>query len=209
MRCRTCALELATDLSGGQRPHPQLCASCIAGSPSTDAAFAGVTYGFPWAGLIASFKFGERPGWAAFFARLLLNSPGVRENMASLGPDDWLLPLPLSARRLEARGFNQSWEIARWLAEESATLAHADARLLLRIRDTRPQTELQRDARIANVRGAFAVDPLRAHLLKNRRVVLVDDVMTSGASLFAAAEALRDAGAAHVTALVVARTGMS
>ena len=60
--------------------------------------------------------------------------------------------------------------------------------------------------RDANVRGAFAVEPLRAHELRGRRVVLVDDVMTTGASLHAAAQALRQAGVAHVTALVFART---
>ena len=88
----------------------------------------------------------------------------------------------------------------------SASPARADALLLLRTRNTRPQTELKRGARLANVKGAFQVDPLRAAELRGRRVVLVDDVMTSGASLYTAAQVLRDAGAAHVTAVVLART---
>jgi predicted amidophosphoribosyltransferase len=74
------------------------------------------------------------------------------------------------------------------------------------VRNTAAQSALDRKARIANVKGAFAVDPLRANEVRDRNVVLVDDVMTSGASLHAAARALREAGAARITALVLART---
>ena len=74
------------------------------------------------------------------------------------------------------------------------------------MKHTRPQSQLGREARLTNVKGAFQVDPLRAPSLAGRRVVLVDDVMTSGASLFAAAQVLRAAGAAHITAVVLART---
>ena len=82
-----------------------------------------------------------------------------------------------------------------------------DAAMLLRTRHTAAQSALTRAERLQNVQGAFAVEPLRAHELRGRRVVLVDDVMTTGASLRAAASALRLAGAAHITALVFARTG--
>ena len=126
--------------------------------------------------------------------------------LGELDAQDWLLPLPLSAERLQTRGFNQAWELASALARQSSTRARADTRLLLRLKHTRAQSQLGREARLANVRGAFQVDPLRSGELAGRRVVLVDDVMTSGASLFAAAQALRDAGAAHITALVLART---
>jgi predicted amidophosphoribosyltransferase len=78
---------------------------------------------------------------------------------------------------------------------------------LLRVRHTPTQTALDREQRAANVTGAFAVQPLRAAELRARRMVLVDDVMTSGASLFSAAQALRHAGAASVVAVVLARTG--
>ena len=123
-----------------------------------------------------------------------------------LDAQDWVVPLPLSAERLQTRGFNQAWELARALARHTQTRATPDARLLLRIRHTRPQSQLRREARLANVKGAFQVDPLRAAALAGRRVVLVDDVMTSGASLFTAAQALRAAGAVHITAVVLART---
>ena len=104
-------------------------------------------------------------------------------------------------QRLAERGFNQALLLAQHLAP-----LRTDARLLLRTRHTPAQSELKRAERLRNVQGVFAVEPLRADELRDRRVVLVDDVMTSGASLHAASLALRQAGAAHITALVFART---
>lgn len=136
---------------------------------------------------------------------MLQNSP-ISRCLADLGSADWVLPLPLSPQRLQTRGFNQSWLLAQQLAHHSHTAARADASLLLRIRDTRPQSQLLREERLTNVKGAFMVDPLRANRLAGRHVVLIDDVMTSGASLYTAAQTLQQAGAAQVTALVLART---
>lgn len=205
-RCGVCALALPTDLSPGLKTGPAICARCARQRPPLDGALAAVSYSFPWSTLIAHYKFGEQPAWAGFFAALLLDAPGVRPAFADLEARDWVIPLPLSAARLQARGFNQAWELACALARQSRTRARADPGLLLRVRDTRPQTQLKREARQANVRGAFQLDPLRVAALEGRRVLLVDDVMTSGASMFAAAQALRDGGAAHVTAVVLART---
>ena len=109
--------------------------------------------------------------------------------------------MPLAPARLRERGFNQSLELARRLAPDKT-----DPGLLLRVRDTPAQHGLARAQRLLNLQGAFAVEPLRAASLRGRRVVLVDDIMTSGASLFAAAQVLRAAGAAHLTGLVLART---
>jgi predicted amidophosphoribosyltransferase len=78
--------------------------------------------------------------------------------------------------------------------------------LLLRIQDTPAQSSLPRRERLANVEHAFAIEPLQRHRLNGKRIVLVDDVMTSGASINAAALTLKQAGAQHVTALVFART---
>lgn len=197
-RCSTCALGLATGLSQ--------CAACVRQPPPLHACFAAVNYAYPWSALIASYKFGQDPAWAAVFAGLLLQTRGVAESLTALQPGDWLLPLPLSAERLQSRGFNQSWELVKALADQSATSARADARLLLRIKNTPPQSRLKREARLQNVRGAFVVDPLRTAEVQGRRVLLVDDVMTSGASLFVAAQALLEAGATGVTGVVFART---
>jgi len=189
-RCTGCALPVAAGIGR--------CGACLRSAPPLDACFAAVPYGYPWSGCIASYKFHGNPGWAETLASLLRSTPWVEP---ALEQADWVLPMPLSRQRLRERGFNQALELARRLAP-----AQTDAGLLLRIRDTLPQSALPRSERLRNVSQAFAVAPLRASELRGRRVVLVDDVMTSGASLFAAATALRAAGAGHVTGLVVART---
>lgn len=205
-RCNRCAISLPPDTSEGLRSGPDLCANCAVHPPPLRTTLAAVPYAYPWSDLIGRYKFADQPAWAAFFASLLLRAPDVATTLGELDRDDWIVPMPLSAARLEARGFNQAWALATALARASGTLAKCDAGLLLRVRNTAPQSQLQRQARLANMRGAFQVDPLRAASLAGRRVVLVDDVMTSGASVFAAAGALAEAGAAEITALVLART---
>ena len=205
-RCASCAIDLPADLSLGLRPAICICAACAREKPPVDATLAAVPYDYPWSTLIGGFKFGDEPGWAAFFAGLLAKTPGVSEKLVLLDSCDWIVPMPLSVERLQSRGFNQAWELASALVRQIPTRATPDAKLLLRVKHMPPQSQLRREARLANVRGAFQVDPLRAAELAGRRVVLVDDVMTSGASVFAAARALRDAGAAEVTAVVLART---
>ena len=209
LRCMACALDLPPDLPCNTAPVAlslRLCMDCTRRPPPVDNTLVAFTYAYPWSELIAHYKFGNRSGWAPFFAELMLGTAGVRPVLEALHADDLIIPMPLSVQRLQSRGFNQAWELTRALARQSATPAQPDARLLLRVKHTQPQTTLQREARLANVKGAFQADPLRAHLLAGRRVVLVDDVMTSGASLFTAAEALRAAGAVHITAMALART---
>lgn len=108
-----------------------------------------------------------------------------------------LIPVPLGPRRRRRRGYNQSERLARALGRLSG-LPVADR--LVRIRDTRSQSSLAPEARQANVRGVF-----RAAGVRGRRVVLVDDVFTTGATLVAAAEAARIAGAERVEAVTFAR----
>jgi ComF family protein len=157
-----------------------------------------VAYAWPWSHCIAEFKFGGRPGWAAALATVMRSTPWVEP---ALDQADRVLPMPLARERLAERGFNQALLLAQRLAP-----GQTDASLLLRTRHTPAQSALKRAERLRNVQGAFAVAPLRARELRGQRVVLVDDVMTSGASLHAAALTVRQAGAAHVTALVFART---
>lgn len=205
-RCRACALALPYEASDGAPGLPDLCMDCTRQPPPLDRTLVAISYAYPWSALIARFKFGDRPGWAAFFAELLLQAPGAQQALDTLRANDLILPMPLSRERLQTRGFNQAWELASALAVRSGSAATTDARLLLRVKHTRPQTELQREARLANVKGAFQIDPLRLSLLAGRRVILVDDVITSGASLFTAATVLRAAGAIHVTGMAIART---
>ena len=189
-RCATCACVV----HGGVAQ----CGQCLLHPPPLDACLAAVDYGYPWSQLLAQFKFQDDPGWATALAALMRQTPGAQELLEQA---DWVLPVPLAPGRLRHRGYNQALLLARHFAPRKT-----DATLLLRTRHTPAQSELTRAERLRNVRGAFAVEPLRAHELRDRRVVLVDDVMTSGASLHAASLALRQAGAAHITALVFART---
>lgn len=189
-RCLRCALALPMAL-------PQ-CGACITHPPPLDACLSAVSYAHPWANLIARFKFQSQPGLARALAALLHHTPGVA---GALDAADVVLPLALSRQRLRERGFNQAALLARQLAPRKT-----DATLLLRVKDTPPQRTLKRAQRLHAMADAFVVAPLRAHALQGARVVLVDDVMTSGASLNAAARTVRAAGAAHITALVIART---
>jgi ComF family protein len=166
--------------------------------PPLDLCLTATAYAWPWVDLIARFKFQQQPGWAGPLATLMLSAPGVED---ALDAADAVLPIPLSAQRLAERGYNQAWLLARQLCPHKA-----DPQWLLRTRDTPSQRTLPRAERLGNLVGAFAAEPLRALQLQGKRVVLVDDVMTSGASLHTAARALRQAGVAHITAVVLART---
>lgn len=192
-RCRSCALPV----TGGAAQ----CGECLRHPPPLDACICAVAYAYPWSDCIARYKFQQQPGWANALAELLRHAPWVEP---ALERCDLVVPMPLSRQRLRERGFNQALEIARRLAP-----IKTDARLLLRIRDTAPQLALSAAERARNVQGAFALEPLRAAGLRGLDIVLVDDVMTSGASLFAAARTLREAGVQRVTAVVLARTAKS
>jgi ComF family protein len=191
-RCTRCALAVADAAAP--------CTACSStqkdGSP-LDAALAAVSYGYPWSGLVQDFKFRAQPAWARSMGLLMRSAPWAEP---ALDAADWVLPMPLSTPRLQSRGFNQAWLLAQALAP-----AKARAQWLLRIRDTPAQSSLARKERLSNVAYAFAIDPLRQRDLEGKNVVLVDDVMTSGASLRAAALPLRQAGVRRVTALVFAR----
>jgi ComF family protein len=189
-RCATCALQVPDGVSR--------CGECTRAPPPLDACLAACTYAWPWPECIAEFKFRGDAGRAAPLATLLRNAPWVEP---ALEKADIVLPMPLAPSRLRERGFNQAHELARRLEPRKT-----DATLLLRTRETTAQSGLARAERLRNLRGAFGLEPLRAATVRDRRVVLVDDVMTSGASLFAAAQVLRTAGASHVTAIVLART---
>ncbi|HET8744525.1 MAG TPA: ComF family protein [Ramlibacter sp.] len=189
-RCRCCALPLPEGVP--------VCGACLREPPPLAACFAAVDYAYPWSGLVGRFKFRGEPGWAATLSRRMAAVPGVADELARA---DLALPMPLARGRLAERGFNQALLLARQLAA-----AKTDATLLLRLRETGSQTALDRAARQRNVAGAFGVEPLRAHQVRDKHVVLVDDVMTSGASLHGAAQALRQAGARRVSAVVLART---
>ena len=189
-RCDGCALPVPAGVTR--------CGACLREPPPFDRCRVAVAYAWPWAGCIARFKFQQDPGLAGALAELLAAAPDVNDELAQAA---LVLPMPLSAERLAERGYNP----AQLLAERLAP-GRVRADVLLRVRHGTPQRGLARAERLRNVRGAFALDPACAAALRDRRVVLVDDVMTTGASLAEAARALRSAGTAHITALAFART---
>jgi ComF family protein len=191
-RCARCGLRVAVPVAA--------CGACLKEPPPFDACIVAFDYAFPWDRLIADFKFNAQAELAAPLAIRLLHAIGQRgDALPAL-----VLPVPLAPRRLSERGYNQAWELARRAAR--ALSCRADARLLERPAEGAHQAELTLAQRRVNLRGAFMVDPARRALLQHRHVALVDDVMTSGATLREAALALRRAGAARVDAWVLART---
>jgi ComF family protein len=156
--------------------------------------------------LIARYKFASEPGLARLFAELLLRDERVRSMQSQV---DVVIPLPLAPERLEARGFNQAFHLAKHLCDKRLIDSHS----LIRSRDTQPQRTLSRQARQHNVANAFALQTTRgkgysdsATHFAGQHILLIDDVMTTGATLAAAAQPLRKAGAASVSALVIAQT---
>jgi ComF family protein len=177
-----------------------LCGACLADPPPFDACSVGCDYAFPWDRLIADFKFNARVELAAPLAQRLVDA--IRRDGGPL--PQWVLPVPLAPQRLAERGYNQAWQLARRVARSLG--CQADARLLERPLAGAHQAELGLTQRLTNLRGAFVPNPARRVSLHGRHVAVVDDVMTSGATLREAAAALRRAGAARVEAWVLART---
>jgi ComF family protein len=180
------------------RPEPggRRCAFCRQGAPELLAVRAGCAFGGPVRTAIHRLKYEQERHLAGPLAALLLERLAA-DPLAV----DALVPVPLDAARGRHRGYNQAALLAQPVA--SALDVPLAAGWLRRARTTRPQVGLNAQQRRANVRGAFAcADP---GAVAGRRVLLVDDVMTTGATLEACAEALAQAGAASVYGLVVAR----
>ena len=202
--CEACLTEFAAPVlrcvQCAQRvPQGVLrCGQCLAHPPAIDACIAAVDYAYPWEALITRFKFQSAPGLADALAALMRKTAAAAQLLATA---DAVLPVPLSAERLRQRGYNQALLLARALARPKVR-----ERWLLRTHDTLAQSRLNRTERLRNLHGAFAVSAQVPRDLGGRHLLLVDDVMTTGATLHAAASVLREAGAAHVSALVLART---
>ena len=191
-RCPQCALPATGGLT-----H---CPDCARHRPSFDRASAVWAYAFPVDTLIRDFKYGHHLYLGRFFAKHLAETLTADWAATGQAKPDLIVPMPLHPNRLRTRGFNQAAEIARHLARRLEVPCADDA--LLRLHDTPPQAGLHRDARWHNLIGAFGCPrPLAAS-----RILLVDDVLTTGASLSACADTLRQAGATQVDVAVVART---
>ncbi len=190
--CRCCGLPFAVALAGDN-----LCAPCLAKPPAFDSARAILAYDEKSRGAILALKHADRLDLVPGFSRWL-----SRSGSSLLRDSDLVMPVPLHPWRLWRRRYNQSAELARRLARDWA-LAY-DPGALTRTRSTASQGAMASAlARRRNVLGAFKVpDPAR---VAGRRVLLVDDVFTTGATVESCARALKRAGAARVHVLVLAR----
>lgn len=185
--CPRCALPTA----GGE-----VCGRCLAHPPAFDAARAVYRYDFPVDKLIQSFKYGHRLALAPYFGERLATLAAA---LHAAHPADLIVPLPLHRERLRQRGFNQALELARPVAR--ALRLPIDAASCRRERNTPAQAELALSERVKNMRNAFACSAD----LGARNIILIDDVMTTGASLDECARTLKLHGAARVSVVALAR----
>ena len=171
----------------------QLCGACIASSPDFDATKALFTYEYPVSQVLQQYKYNQQLALAETFAGLMLETLAL-ENI------DLIIPMPLHPSRLQERGFNQSLEIARIIGKRLNI--KVNSQVAQRIKLSPPQASLPLKERVRNMKGAFACH----EDLSGLRIALIDDVMTTGASLNALAKAVKAKGAANVECWLIART---
>lgn len=186
--CPRCALPIP-------QPAPA-CGRCIKRPPPASAALAPFVYADPVDRWLPRFKFARDLAAGRVLADLVLEDSRLP---ALIDGIDAVLPLPLHRSRLAERGYNQALELARPLARAFDLPLRQD--WLRRVRATAPQTGLDARARRRNLRGAFVADAA----MRGQRVLLVDDVITTGSSMLEATRACRRAGAIEVRVLAVAR----
>jgi len=194
--CAICGLPFPFEADDGA-----LCAACLARRPNYDRAIAATIYDDGSRPLILAFKHGDRTETAELFADWIAAAAGDLIDRA-----DWLIPVPLHRRRLFGRRFNQSALICHALSRRRGI--PVDTQSLTRRRATATQGGLNRRQRFQNVRTAFAVPPGRRSELADRRILLIDDVMTTGATVENCARILKRHGARRVDVATVARVVM-
>ena len=193
--CHRCYLPFDTPQGEGA-----LCGGCIADPPPYAMARAPLVYGHGSRELIIRLKYGRRIGNAKIMARMM--QMALREVSASAAADVVLVPVPLHRWRLWWRGFNQAALIAQHLGKMTETPLAVDA--LIRRKPTQSMRGLGRKARQRAVSGAFRINPTTP-ALTDRHVILIDDVLTTGATAAACVRTLHRAGAERVSLISFAR----
>ena len=171
----------------------QLCGSCISSPPDFDATHAVFLYQYPIDKMMQRYKYGNMLNISHTFGQLLADK-------SAFEAIDLIIPMPMHPTRIKERGFNQALEIAKVLSKNHPQ--KLDYKSVIRQTLTPPQASLALKERVKNIKGAFKVNSD----LVGKRIAIVDDVMTTGASLNELAKTLKKAGASHVECWVVART---
>ena len=193
--CRQCGTPFP------YQPLLDTCGNCLRQPPDFDAACAALVYGEVSRQLVLGLKHGDRQDIAPVLAAMMLP-----KTLPMMQAADWLIPLPLHPTRFLARRFNQSAELCRQLLAAAPELAPKYApELLVRVKKTPPQGHKTRQQRQQAMRGAFLVPPHLKPRAKDAQMLIIDDVMTTGASLSSAARALKRAGAKTVSVSAAAR----
>lgn len=192
--CKLCGFPFDYDL--GQEA---LCGHCMHNPPPYETARTVLRYDEHSRTLITAFKYADRTDRMPAYAALL-----ARAGAQMIAQSDVIIPVPLHRRRLLNRGYNQSALLAYGISDRCDLPVWPDG--LRRIRHTPPQAGLTRAQRLKNVVGAFRVNHSYANALRGKRVLLVDDVMTTGATIQQAAQMLLGGGAKAVYVLTLART---
>jgi ComF family protein len=206
--CRACLNDLPWHPTTscpqcGLASDGSLCGSCISSPPDFDITCSVFIYGFPIDAMMQRYKYGNMLSLSQTFGQLL--NEKVRLGALNDNQIDLIIPMPMHPTRLKERGFNQAHEIAKVLCNNHPSNNHKDKldfKSAQRVKLTPPQASLPLKARVKNIKGAFKV----IGDLSDKRIAIVDDVMTTGASLNELAKTLKKSGASHVECWVVART---
>jgi len=196
--CQRCSLPFLSPISLLHSPSHR-CANCRLRPPAFSQAWTGYPYKSPLKEAIGLFKYQSKVSLAGPLATLLLKA--LTPLPTPLSMIDVILPVPLHPTRLREREYNQSLLLAFPLSTQlGLPLSYTS---LVRIRPTTPQTSLRRKDRLINLRRSFVVS--QPTVLRDKKILLVDDVFTTGATVNECAKALRKAGASHVYVVTLAR----
>ncbi len=196
--CRACYADLPWHTQPqcpqcGLLSNGLVCGACLSAPPSFDATRSLFVYEFPLDAMIQRYKYGNMLSLGYVFGTLL----SQKINLANV---DLVIPMPMHPVRLKERGFNQALEMAKIMTQHCPQ--KLDSKTAQRQKYTQPQASLPFKERVKNIKGAFKV----VHDVTGQRIMIVDDVMTTGASLNELAKALKQKGASHVLCSVLARS---
>ena len=214
--CRTCLGDLPWHPTSscpqcGLSSSGMVCGSCLNSPPDFDATKAIFLYAYPVNAMMQRYKYGSMLNLGDTFGEFLAEK--INLGFSNLNHIDLIIPMPMHPQRLKERGFNQALEIAKVLNKilcknhkEKLDYTKLDYTSVTRQTLTPPQASLPLKERVKNIKGAFKVNADKLDKFQGKRIAIIDDVMTTGASLNELAKTLKKAGASHVACWVIART---